>query len=581
MVCRFCVSVLAMFGCAAEGGETTPGRAVPFFGGTVLASEDSRRAIVSDPDRDRVLAIDLATSRVVAQRAFSAGDEPGALVEDGAGRIHVVLRSGAVATLAKDLSLLQRRSVCVEPRGIAWQPSIDSVHVACASGELVTMSSSGSTVDRVVELDRDLRDVVIDGDLLLVTRMKSAEVLTVDADGLVVNRQRPPTVERRRGDGTTMLAQPAVAWRTVALPGGGVVMAHQRALRSPLSTAEGGYARGACAASPVEVTATIFYAGQPSTTLPPLTAASVGMDVAVAGDGRLAFVTAGDLTVRVYGDTFLAEVDRDPCDTTAAPVTELARIVESSPSPVTATTFAPDGTLLTFNPASSRLGIYQSPGADSPTFVDLGGASTQDVGRSIFHRQTFSGLACASCHPEAREDGVVWDFVEFGARRTQLVAGGILDRAPYHWGGDMNDFDTLLDEVFVRRMGGIGPLLGSRDLEAVGPWLGTLPAPRGLHAADAEAVTRGERVFDTAGCTTCHNGDLLTNNRMEDVGTGQAFKVPTLRGVWARAPFMHTGCAPTLRDRFTASCGGGDSHGLTSSLSANDVDDLVRYLETL
>jgi hypothetical protein len=68
---------------------------------------------------------------------------------------------------------------------------------------------------------------------------------------------------------------------------------------------------------------------------------------------------------------------------------------------------------------------------------------------------------------------------------------------------------------------------------------------------------------------------------MEDVGTGQAFKVPTLRGVWTRAPFMHTGCAQTLRDRFTAPCGGGDSHGLTSSLSASDVDDLVRYLETL
>src|SRR5262245_47812662 len=117
-------------GCAAEGGETTPGRAMPFFGGTVIATHDGERAIVSDPDRDRVLAIDLASNRVVAQRALTAGDEPGALTEDGAGRIHVVLRSGAVVTLGPDLKLVRRTNICLEPRGIAWQASSDTVHIA-------------------------------------------------------------------------------------------------------------------------------------------------------------------------------------------------------------------------------------------------------------------------------------------------------------------------------------------------------------------------------------------------------------------------------------------------------------------
>jgi cytochrome c peroxidase len=64
------------------------------------------------------------------------------------------------------------------------------------------------------------------------------------------------------------------------------------------------------------------------------------------------------------------------------------------------------------------------------------------------------------------------------------------------------------------------------------------------------------------------------------VGSGGSFVVPTLVGLAARPPFMHNGCAPTLRDRF-GPCGGGDAHGVTSGLSSSQIDDLVAYLETL
>jgi cytochrome c peroxidase len=58
------------------------------------------------------------------------------------------------------------------------------------------------------------------------------------------------------------------------------------------------------------------------------------------------------------------------------------------------------------------------------------------------------------------------------------------------------------------------------------------------------------------------------------------FKPPSLLGVAARPPFMHDGCARTLRDRF-GSCGGGDAHGKTSHLTAAQLDDLTAYLESL
>ena len=49
---------------------------------------------------------------------------------------------------------------------------------------------------------------------------------------------------------------------------------------------------------------------------------------------------------------------------------------------------------------------------------------------------------------------------------------------------------------------------------------------------------------------SCHVGPLMTTKQIVDVGTGGAFKVPSLLGVGARAPFMHDGCATTLMDRF-------------------------------
>lgn len=58
-------------------------------------------------------------------------------------------------------------------------------------------------------------------------------------------------------------------------------------------------------------------------------------------------------------------------------------------------------------------------------------------------------------------------------------------------------------------------------------------------------------------------------------------RVPSLRGLAQRAPYMHGGCAPTLQARSDPACGGGDKHGRTSRLTADQVDDLVAYLLTL
>jgi len=96
------------------------------------------------------------------------------------------------------------------------------------------------------------------------------------------------------------------------------------------------------------------------------------------------------------------------------------------------------------------------------------------------------------------------------------------------------------------------------------------PAPfdrwvAGDERAVADATKRGFALFEgKAGCAGCHSGWSFTNYSFQDIGTATgkdigrgalfpssvslhyAFKVPTLRDITLRAPFMHDGSVATL-----------------------------------
>src|SRR5690606_14573884 len=121
------------------------------------------------------------------------------------------------------------RRACSEPRGVAWEPATDLVHVACTSGELVSFPAAGGDAVRSLVLDRDLRDVVVLGSQLVVSRFRTAEQLTLDAQGEIVRRVSPPAVERvtgmdegqgSGGMGEPVIAHATVAWRTIAMSDG-------------------------------------------------------------------------------------------------------------------------------------------------------------------------------------------------------------------------------------------------------------------------------------------------------------------------------------------------------------------------
>jgi hypothetical protein len=84
----FVVTSLAAAGCGFNENDPFEHQEVvsleeappPISGGTLTATADGRYAIAADPDRHRVLLVDLDT-RAVRELALDRGAEPGRVVE--------------------------------------------------------------------------------------------------------------------------------------------------------------------------------------------------------------------------------------------------------------------------------------------------------------------------------------------------------------------------------------------------------------------------------------------------------------------------------------------------------------------
>jgi mono/diheme cytochrome c family protein len=553
----------------------------PLSGGTLLMIGDGT-AVASDPERDQVYIVDVANSAVRAI-VLQPGDEPGRVVQDAAGLVHVALRrGGAVATIdPKTAAVTARQVVCTAPRGIAYQASGDLLHVACAGGELVSLPAAGGAATRTLTLDRDLRDVVVGANgSLFVSTFRKAGVLVVGADGQVSSRLQPGSGRVPSGFGPPQMRTPSVAWRMVGVGDSNeVLMLHQTGVTDTIDPAAGGYAGVKGCGGIVQPGLSVISA---SGSTPPVAGGlfnvSLAVDVAISPDQtKVALAVPGN--AGVPGAASLVEGSM-------AQMTANMPIPCGPPTPPVPN--APTGEVISVSYSASGVLFAQTRepaalwGAGLAAPILLATDSRFDTGHLIFHVNAGGGLACASCHPEGGEDGRVWNFVCAGARRTQSIRGGISPTAPFHWDGSEHDFSHLMDDVFSGRMA--GPMLADDQKAALLAWVDTIPALPLTAGLDSSAVGRGSMLFNDpkVACATCHAGSLLTNNTTIDVGTGQPFQVPSLRGVSWRAPFMHNGCASTLADRFgSATCSGGDKHGVTSTLTTAQISDLTAYLQSL
>lgn len=542
-------------GSLGAGSASGSSKALPISGGTLVGVGLSR-ALASDPEHDVVWRIDTGSAsfggRLLGPIALEPGDEPGRIVAGAQGRAHVLARRGGVVVSVdvKSGEILERRAVCAAPRGIDHDEERGELIVACLHGELVTLPEQGGEATRKLRLDPDLRDVVVDGARLLVSRFRSAEVLVLDREGVELGRTRPFAAEGRTA---------SVLWRMAPRPGGGAVLAYQAALPEAPAMATTPDSYGGVSSPPVVTTeVAVIPPGDGAITgfehpVTPLVGHALPVDVVALPDGGIAVVGAGSGVVSVFGSEGPNRgcVHPDGCEPVGIAWVEGTGLVTQ----------------------------YRRPASIGR--VKLPTEAAIDRGHTLFHRAPRGSVACASCHPEGGDDGIVWQFQE-GPRRTQYVAGGIGDTLPFHWAGDMRTMSELMSLVFVERMGGAA--LGASDTSAVEQWMHgveRLPSPA-LDEAERLLAAEGRALYESSalGCVDCHAGPQHTSPQSFDVGKGERFQPARLVDLAARAPYMHDGCAPTLRDRFEPSCGG-ESHGDVSKLSEAQIDALVAYLATL
>jgi cytochrome c553 len=581
-----------VFGTTTSAAMAPP----PISGGTLLVTHDGTRAVASDPDRDAIYVVDLAKHVVIATVTLSMTDEPGRLVEDGSGRVHVALRrAGALVTIdAKTGTVLARRAACPSPRGVAWDSTSDNVWVACATGELVSFPTWGGAANARYVVERDLRDVIVSNGALTVTQFRSAQVLRVSG-GSITRRDQLPS--------PSSLMSPQVVWRAVATSSGTLVTVHQAEAAVPVPPNTGGYGDGCgfqeqpppdhsplmtdasaintcpgdapagCLASSNPVVRSVLTVMRPNGTiaLNRTIPAAVPVDVAISRDEKTwAAIAPGNAFTDDLGTVLTFDAS---CGT----IRETPRKIGSTSIAPIAVAFDASNDVIVQSREPAALWIFDAKGGQ-PTSIELSTVGRADSGIDIFHTQAGALMACASCHPEGGDDGHVW-LLGNDARRTPSLRGTIAGTAPYHWPGDEATLDVLVNDIYTVRMS--GNLLKQDQRGALTGWVQSIPAPAAPSWLDASAVQRGSALFEnaTVGCATCHSGTKLTNNTTVDVGTGGKFQVPPLVGIGARAPFLHDGCASTLLDRFGKCSTPG--HGNITGLAASDIVDVAQYLESL
>ena len=210
-------------------------------------------------------------------------------------------------------------------------------------------------------------------------------------------------------------------------------------------------------------------------------------------------------------------------------------------------------------------------------------STEQHQGMVAFHSadsRTSAGgaMACSSCHPDGRTDGLTWR-IEKHELQTPVLAGRVAGTHPYKWDGGDKDLTISLNAT-VRRLGGIG--IDAKIATALAAYVEKIPRPR-APTRDTNQVARGKALFESeaVGCNSCHNGVAYTDNESHPLeGTLANVDTPSLIGLAASAPYYHDGSAATLPSMLR-------NHGAvfgmadTDKLNTQQVADLTAFLESL
>lgn len=572
-------------------------------------------AVVVDPDSGKLVRTD-ADGKAVAQ--LDIAPEAAQLVVDAAGeRVFVTDRQGdriVVASLADGtLRQVDSFSTKAEPFGLALTPDGKTLLVTTVADHTLTAFDVGTGMARwSLELGPEPRGVAISpqGHEAMVTFLTTGAVARVD-----LTRPEPkmsfvsldPGVRANAQFGVQAPADPlsdegksfARSAFAAAYVGHNIaVVPHQ--LSSPhLATGDfeveaSGYGGGNGFTSPVNHRLAFLStpdAGEQGAVRMAMATTNLHQPRAMAYDGK-----SDTLYVAGYGsDDVLAVADVSQHSVHA---TWQHRVSSTSGAcgPEGLAVDPDDGHVLVFCGLTREVvrlsGDPQSTNA--PTEVAHGGelaasrfSAEAQRGQELFRRgnageiSTFGAMACESCHPEERADGLSWRL-QGKNLQTPFLAGRMDGDDPHahKWDGQDPDLRTSLNNT-IQRLGGAG--VSAQQVRELVAFLEAAAPPRSPTVEDSGAVARGKELFESeiTGCATCHYGPLYTDEQQYDLANDlPEVNTPSLVGLAHSAPYYHDGSARTLEAMLMDNA---SIHGMgnVTKLSDTQISDLVQYLETL
>ncbi|UCG58308.1 MAG: c-type cytochrome [Phycisphaerales bacterium] len=232
------------------------------------------------------------------------------------------------------------------------------------------------------------------------------------------------------------------------------------------------------------------------------------------------------------------------------------------------------------------------PKAESVALGPKEPVTTARKGERLFHDATICfqmWQSCSSCHPgAARVDGLNWDLLNDGLGNPKNTKSLLLAHKtpPAMVMGARADAETAVRSGIRHIQFAVRP---EEDAAAIDEYLKKLrpvPSPYLVKGKLSARARRGGKLFESAGCASCHTPGLYTDMKKHDLGTakgldkGKAFDTPTLIEVWRTAPYLYDGRAKTMVDVLKKH-NPADKHGRTSEMTDRQIKDLVEFVLSL
>ena len=197
--------------------------------------------------------------------------------------------------------------------------------------------------------------------------------------------------------------------------------------------------------------------------------------------------------------------------------------------------------------------------------------------------------SCATCHPDGRADGLNWDMMSGWMNSAWNTKSVLLSHKtpPASITGIRSDARVAVRASIRFLQFAVRP---EEDALAIDEYLKSIqpvPSPLLVNGKLSPAALRGEKLFKTARCASCHSGKLFTDLKRYNIGTGEGdtakmkFDTPTLIETWRTAPYLLDGRAVTMLDVLSPKYNPKDRHGKTSDLTKQQLADLAAYVLSL